>query len=204
MPIDQQHELEQFPEHLRRHIQRVRWARSSDNYWTRGRFVAQSPDPAHEQRIRWFREGRCGLMMHYGLYTVRGRHEWTVIREGIPWEQYEALAAGLRPRQGVAEEWAADTAVPGACYAVLGAKNHKGFCLWDTDTTDFNSAARGPGRDIVEEYVEACRRHGLRVGLYFSVWDVHHPATERASEGESARRELVDYTHAQIEELCTR
>ncbi|MFO7956201.1 MAG: alpha-L-fucosidase [Candidatus Brocadiia bacterium] len=202
--MESRDELQQLPEHLRKYVQRARWRQSRENYWTRGRFEAQAPDPAHEERVRWFREGRCGLMMHMGLYTVLGRNEWAVIKEGIPWDEYEALADRWRPREGVADEWLSDAAAMGARYAIFSTKHHEGFCLWDTETTDFNSAARGPGRDFVAEYVKACRRRDIRVGLYFSLWDVHHPATERAREDESARRELVDYTHAQIEELCTR
>jgi alpha-L-fucosidase len=144
------------------------------------------------------------MMIHWGLSAVVGRHAWAIHHEEMPWGQYEAALDGWEPVEDCADRWLGLAAEGGMKYAVLIAKHHDGFCLWDTDTTDFSSAARGPGRDFVAEYVEACRRHGVRPGLYFSLWDIHHPDVGRAREDETARRRLVDFTHAQIEELMTR
>ena len=55
-------------------------------------------------------------------------------------------------------------------YVVLTAKHHDGFCLFDSQYTDFKSTNTPFGRDIVKEYVEAVREEGLKVGLYYSCW----------------------------------
>ena len=79
-------------------------------------------------------------------------------------------------------------------YAVLTAKHHEGFCLWDTAQTDYNAVRRGPGRDLVGEFVEACREHGLKVGLYYSLMDWRHPDGVRCATDDAARRRFLDFT----------
>lgn len=175
-----------------------------DNYWNHGRFQTVPYDRERERRIAWWRRTRCGMMIHWGLSAVVGRHARAIHHEEMPSEEYEAPLAGWQPAEDCADQWLGLAAQGGMKYAVFIAKHHDGFCLWDTDTTDFSSAARGPERDFVAEYVEACRRHDIRPGLYFSLWDIHHPDVARAREDEAARRQLVEFTHAQIEELMTR
>ncbi len=82
-------------------------------------------------------------------------------------------------------------------------KHHEGFCLWDTKQTDYNAAKRGPGRDLVREYVEACREFGLKVGFYYSLMDWHHPDGKKCATDESARRRFVDFTHGCVRELMS-
>ncbi len=86
---------------------------------------------------------------------------------------------------------------------VFTAKHHEGFCNFDTKLTDFNSVKQGPKRDLVREYVEAAREGGMRVGIYYSLMDWHHPDGERCSVDEEARRRFVDYTFGLIRELLT-
>jgi alpha-L-fucosidase len=88
-------------------------------------------------------------------------------------------------------------------YVVLTTKHHEGFCNWDTKLTNYNSVNLGPKRDIVREYVEACRAEGLRVGFYYSLMDWHHPDGAKCATDEAARRRFVDYTHGLIRELLT-
>jgi alpha-L-fucosidase len=89
-------------------------------------------------------------------------------------------------------------------YAILTTKHHDGFCLFDSGVSDYTSARTAARRDLVREYVEACRRHDMRVGLYYSLADWHVPAyfsgPERDPRG-FAR--FIEYTHGQVEELCT-
>ena len=80
-------------------------------------------------------------------------------------------------------------------YMVMTTKHHEGFCLWDTKQTDYNAVQRGPGRDLVREYVEACREFGLGIGFYYSLMDWHHPDGARCAKDEAARRRFLDFTH---------
>ena len=101
-------------------------------------------------------------------------------------------------------------------YAVLTAKHHDGFCLFDSKLTDFKSTNTKAGRDLVREYLEALRAEGLKVGLYYSLLDWHHPdyphygdwhhpmrnCEAETNEGRDFERYLA-YLHGQVKELCT-
>lgn len=155
------------------------------------------------RRLEWFRKARFGMFIHWGLYSQLGRHEWVMNRERIPLEEYEPLADMWKPRPGCQREWARLAKQAGMRYMVMTTKHHEGFCLFDSKLTDYNAAKRGPGRDLVAEYVEAARAEGLRVGFYYSLMDWHHPDGARCKTDEAARRRFVDYIHGQVRELCT-
>ncbi|MEN6663748.1 MAG: alpha-L-fucosidase [Phycisphaerae bacterium] len=156
-----------------------------------------------QRRLKWWREARFGMFIHYGLYAQMGRGEWVMNRERIPAAEYDALADTFAPKRGCADEWAAAAKAANMKYVVLTTKHHEGFCLWDTQQTDFNSVKRGPHRDIVAEYVAACRKAGLRVGLYYSLMDWRHADGAKAYNNEKARQRLVDFTHNCVRELMT-
>jgi alpha-L-fucosidase len=157
----------------------------------------------YEQRIRWFHEARFGLFVHWGLYSVLERGEWVMFRERIPAAEYQKLADTFTGEAFDADAIARLAVDAGMRYAVLTTRHHDGFCLWDTAVTDYNSVATGAKRDFVREYVEACRRHGLRVGLYLSNKDWREPGYwEPEKHPESAKR-LVDNLHAMVDELLT-
>ena len=162
-------------------------------------------EPAAEAgaRLAWWHEARFGLFLHWGLYSVPGRGEWIMELEAVPPRDYDALADRFVPAPGAARRWAALARRAGMRYAVLTAKHHDGFCLFDSALTDFCASKRACGRDLVREYVDAMRGAGLRIGLYYSLMDWHHPDGARAQHDERARRRLVDYTHGQLRELLT-
>jgi len=155
------------------------------------------------RRLRWWREARFGMFIHWGLYSQLGRNEWVMNLERIPLSAYEPLADSWHPQPGCAREWAALAKHAGMKYMVLTAKHHEGYCLWDTQQTDYNAVRRGPGRDLVGEYVEAAREAGLRVGLYYSLMDWHHPDGARCATDEAARQRFVDFTRGCVRELMT-
>jgi len=162
-----------------------------------------TPPPNHEKRIQWWREAKFGMFVHWGLYSVLGRHEWAMEVEGIPVSEYEQLAKQFKPKPNAARAWAALAKKAGMKYMVMTTKHHEGFCQFDTKLTDYCAPKQGPGRDLVKEYVEAARAEGLRVGFYYSLMDWHHPDGARCATDEAARRRFVDYIHGQIRELMT-
>ncbi len=165
---------------------------------------AQSvPPPDHERRIQWWREAKFGMFVHWGTYSVLGRHEWALEMEGIPWSEYALLAKQFKPKPNAARDWARLAKRAGMKYMVMTAKHCEGFCNFDTKLTDYCAPKQGPGRDLVQEYVEAARAEGLRVGFYYCLMDWHHPDGARCAEDEDARRRFVDYTHGHIRELCS-
>lgn len=168
-----------------------------------------------KQRVQWFTHARFGLFIHWGLYAIPARGEWVMSQERIPAAEYEKLAGQFRPGDYDPARWARMAKQAGMRYAVLTAKHHDGFCLFDTKLTDYNSV-RTCGRDLVREFLEAFRAEGLKVGLYYSLLDWHHPDYPKYADAfhpmrgnEAYRDEKPDfdrylrYMHGQVEELVT-
>jgi len=156
-----------------------------------------------DNRMKWWREARFGMFIHWGLYSQLGRHEWVMNRERIPVEEYEKLAHTWKPKERPAREWAKLAKESGMKYMVMTTKHHEGFSLWNSKLNPYNAVNYGPGRDLVLEYVEACREFGLKVGFYHSLMDWHHPDGANCAKDESARRRFIDYIHGCARELCT-
>ena len=155
------------------------------------------------RRMQWWHEAKFGMFIHWGLYSVLGRHEWAMEEEGIPVVEYELLAKRFTPKPNAARDWARLARQAGQKYMVMTTKHHEGFCLFNTKYTDYCAPKQACGRDLVKEYVEAARGEGMRVGFYHSLMDWHHPDGARCAHDEAARRRFVDYVHGQIRELLT-
>jgi len=162
-----------------------------------------SPPPDHERRIQWWRQAKFGMFIHWGLYSILGREAWAMGDEDIPLAEYEKLTQQFQPKPNAARDWAGLAREAGMRYMVMTAKHHEGYCLFDSKLTDYCATRRGPGRDLVREYVEAARAEGLRVGLYYSLMDWHHPDWLRAKDDGAARQRFVAYTHGQLRELMS-
>jgi alpha-L-fucosidase len=156
-----------------------------------------------ERRMRWWHEARFGMFIHWGLYSVLGRHEWAMEEEGIPIAEYQLLANRFTPPPNAARAWARLAKQAGQKYMVMTTKHHEGFCHFNTRYTDYCAPKQACGRDLVKEFVEAVRGEGLRVGFYHSLMDWHHPDGARCLHDEAARRRFVDYVHGEIRELMT-
>jgi alpha-L-fucosidase len=155
------------------------------------------------RRMKWWHEAKFGMFIHWGLYSMLGRHEWVMELEGIPASEYEALAKQFKPKPTPARDWARLARRAGMKYMVMTTKHHEGFCLFDTKTTNYCAPKQAAGRDLVKEYVEAVRAEGLGVGLYYSLMDWHHPDGARCKTDEAARKRFVEYVHTQIRELLS-
>lgn len=171
---------------------------------------------AYDRRMEWYVNARFGLFLHWGLYAIPARGEWVRSVERIPNEQYDPLMAKFDPRACDMREWMAAAKAAGMKYAVLTAKHHDGFCLFDSAYTDFKSTNSPAGRDFVGEFVDAAREFGLRVGLYFSLIDWRHPDFPHFGDRNHPMRDdpacsngnrnfdrYLDDMHTQVRELCT-
>lgn len=166
------------------------------------------------ERIEWFLRDRFGMFIHWGLYSIPARGEWVRGSESLSDELYNSYFNQFNPVCYDPREWARIAKDAGMKYAVLTAKHHDGFCLFDSKLTDFTSVNTPCGRDLVKEFVEAFREAGLKVGLYYSLIDWNHPAypayrhhshPHRADENYINRRpfgEYLEYMHGQVRELC--
>jgi alpha-L-fucosidase len=160
----------------------------------------------------WFDEGRYGMFIHWGAYSVAARGEWVRNRERIPQHEYvEKYVANFLAEEYDPVQWAALAVEAGMKYIVLTTRHHDGFCLWDTKTTGFNATCLGPGRDLVAPFVDAVRDAGLKVGFYYSFADWHHPdypdpyARDWPKEfrDEQSRSRFIAFCQMQLEELMT-
>lgn len=154
-------------------------------------------------RMAWWREARFGMFVHYGLYSQVGRNEWLAARENVPVPEYEKLAKSFAPKPGAPREWAALAKKAGMKYMVMTTRHHEGFSLWNSKANPYNSVNYGPRRDIVKEFVEACREHDLRIGFYSSLMDWHHPDGWRCAFDAEARLRFTAYIRELNTELLT-
>ncbi|RLF19924.1 MAG: alpha-L-fucosidase [Thermoprotei archaeon] len=157
-----------------------------------------------EDRIKWFIEARFGMFIHWGLYSILGRAEWVMYLERIPKDEYAKLADKFKPDKFNADEWVEIAKNAGMKYMVFTSRHHDGFSLFDSAYSDFTSTKTAAGRDFIAEYVEACRRAGMRIGIYYSLldwrWDAYWKGPKKDPEGWS---KFLNYVHGQVEELCT-
>ena len=124
----------------------------------------------------WFREARYGAMIHFGTYALTGwEAAWSLQWGAISYRDYESLADRFNPQKYDPRAWAQLMIKAGIKYVVFTAKHHDGFALWDTQLSDYSAPKRAAQRDLVRPYVEAFRDAGLRVGLYLTLPDWHHP-----------------------------
>ncbi len=168
------------------------------------------------ERTKWFMEARFGMFIHWGLYAIPACGEWVMSEKEMTVEEYQKYFDLFDPKDYRPKEWARLAKAAGMKYAVLTAKHHDGFCLFDSALTDYKATNTKAGRDLVREFVDAFREEGLKVGLYFSIIDWSHPDFPKYGDRqhpmrncEAYRDEKIDfdrylaYMHGQVKELVT-
>jgi alpha-L-fucosidase len=148
------------------------------------------------QRMKWWTDARFGMFIHWGLYSMPARHEWVKNMERMTNGQYQKYFDMFNPDLYNPREWARMAKEAGMKYVVLTAKHHEGFCLWDSNFTDYKSTNTPLGKDIIKEYVEAFRAEGLKVGFYYSLIDWHHP--DYTIDRMHPQRQDYDTTYARL------
>ena len=140
-----------------------------------------------EKRTAWFCRDRFGLFIHWGLYALPGGlwkdgemdyiGEWLQARFRIPKAEYEQLASKFNPVNFNAEEWVALAKEAGMRYIVFTTKHHEGFAMFHSKCDRFNVVDATPfGRDVLAELAAACKKFGMRLGIYYSQdLDWHEP-----------------------------
>lgn len=164
----------------------------------------------------WFTHDRFGLFIHWGLYSMGARHEWMQSRERMSPEKYSKYFKRFDPDLYDPHMWAELASEAGMKYMVATTKHHEGFCLWDSAHTEYKATNTPAGRDLLSPMVDAFRERDMRIGLYHSLIDWHHPhytvdpkhplRFDPQFIEESRRRDLAQYQaylHAQTKELLT-
>jgi len=140
--------------------------------------------------MEWWKDARFGMFIHWGLYAIpagefqgertRAKNaEWIMHHLQIPIAEYEKLAPQFNPVEFDAEQWVSIARNAGMKYIVITSKHHDGFCLWDSEVTDYDIMDATPfKRDILQELAEACEKQGIALGFYHSIMDWHHPQAQ--------------------------
>ena len=171
-----------------------------------------------EARLAWWTDARFGMFIHWGLYAQAARHEWVKKNERMTDAAYQKYFDTFDPDLYDPREWARQAKRAGMKYAVITTKHHEGFCLWDSQFTDYKATNTPARRDLLKAWVEAFRAEGLRVGFYYSLLDWHHPSytidrnhpqsasTDADYEKLNAGRDMAvyrQYLKDQVRELLT-
>lgn len=148
--------------------------------------AAIEPIPS-QQQIEW-QKLETYAFIHFGLNTYND----------LEWGYGNTPASTFNPTNLDCEQWVATLKQCGMKGVILTAKHHDGFCLWQTKTTDYsiaNSPYKNGNGDMVKELSDACKKHGLKFGLYLSPWD--------RNNAEYGREDYVETYHKQIDELTS-
>lgn len=148
-----------------------------------------APTALPQSEVEWFKEAKFGMFIHWGLYSIlegsyNGRTlpdaslpngkswyaEWIHTRLEVPPHEYQQLAKEFNPINFDADEWISEAKNAGMRYFVITSKHHDGFALWDTQVSDYNIMNSPFKRDILQELVDACKKHDVKYGFYYSHW----------------------------------
>ena len=169
----------------------------------------------HDARMKWWREARFGLFIHWGLYAIpagawQGRTdhaEWIMETAKIPASTYEKFARQFNPAKFDAPQWARLAKRAGMKYLVITSKHHDGFALFDSKVSDYDVMRTPFRRDVLKELSQACRDEGVTFCTYHSIMDWHHPdyvprrPWNDTARGEPRFERYFEYLTAQLEEI---
>lgn len=152
-----------------------------------------------EQRIKDFEKLEFGLFVHFGLYSLIGRGEWALNQCGIDPKEYEKLPEKFNPDPDWAKELAATAKAAGCKYITITTRHHDGFSLYDNSPLNTYDAPHALcGRDLIREFVDACRAEGLKPFFYHTLLDWHEESYNTDFP------KYLKYLRDSVEILCTR
>ncbi|QNK64704.1 alpha-L-fucosidase [Pedobacter sp. PAMC26386] len=141
---------------------------------------AQAKRESKDERMKWWREARFGMFIHWGVYAQwagvyhgheqgRGGAEWIMNRSKIPVDEYQAKAKEFNPQSYDPDQWVKMAKDAGMKYIVITAKHHDGFALFKSEASKWNIADATPyGKDLLKPLASACKKYGVKLGFYYS------------------------------------
>ena len=181
---------------------------------------ADETKAGRERRMAWWHEAKFGLFIHWGIYSIPagewkgqqigGIGEWIMHNARSPVAQYEQLAKQFNPVKFNAEEWVKLAKDAGMKYIVITSKHHDGFAMFASKASRYNIVDATPfKRDVLKELAAACRKHGIRLGFYYSqAQDWHHPGGannfwDKEMKRVSMEQYIREKAGPQVKELLT-
>ena len=174
-----------------------------------GSALQAESEKAFAARMRWWRDARFGMFIHWGPYAVpagvyKGKNstaaEWIMDAENIPIPEYEEYARQFNPDKFNARAWVRLAKESGVKYIIITSKHHDGFSMWNSQVSGYDIVDFTPfKRDVLRELAAACKEGGIRLGFYHSIMDWHHPD----ARGERFPLYRENYLKPQLQELLT-
>ncbi len=175
-------------------------------------FGAEPDSEANAKAKRNFQDGKFGLFIHWGVYSLLGKDARVMEKDKLPVSEYEKLAPRFNPGDFDAELWVKTAKAAGMKYVTVTAKHHDGFCMYDSKLTRYDVVDASPhGKDPLKALADACHKHKIALFFYYSLLDWHHPdyfplgrtgkSSGREPRGDWAK--YVAYYQGQVRELCT-
>jgi len=165
----------------------------------------ESTIPTPEPRIARFERLAFGMFIHWGLYSQMGEAEWVQFLKPVPLEEYVKLKDTFTAEDFDAPAIARLAKNTGMKYITLTTRHHEGFSLYDTRGLNEYDAPHSPAkRDLVREFVAACRAEDIVPFFYHTTLDWHWKGANTFTCSEGDFTEYLDYLHASIEVLCTK
>lgn len=170
------------------------------------------PDSTFENKMKWFADAKLGIFIHWGIYAVDGVSEsWSFHNGYMSHDDYMKQLNGFNAKNYNPQQWADLIKESGAKYAVLTAKHHDGVALWNSKMGGINVVKNTPAKkDLVQPYMDAIRKNGLKAGLYFSLIDWSYPdydcfiKNEKRYTNDSVRwGKFLNYYQGQLKEIST-
>lgn len=158
--------------------------------------VANTQQLSKDERMAWWREARFGMFIHWGVYSlpagewngrqIGGIGEWIMNRGKISVRDYTEMAKQFNPVKYDPDAWVRMAKDAGMKYIVITSKHHDGFALFKTEASKWNVVDHTVyGKDLLKPLAEACQRHGIKLGFYYS------QAQDWVNPGGSAARKLT-------------
>ena len=144
-------------------------------------------------RTKWWQNDRFGMFIHWGIYSIPACGEWVMSEKEMTVEEYKKYFDLFDPVDYDPRKWVRAAKRAGMKYIVLTAKHHDGFCLFDSAYTDYKSTNTKAKKDLVREFVDACREEDMKVGLYFSIIDWSHPDFPKYGDRQHPMRNKEEY-----------
>jgi alpha-L-fucosidase len=170
---------------------------------------SQAPLPA-DQRTQWFRDAKFGMFIHWGPYSVLGRHEWSRHMLQIPQAEYDKYALAFNPVNFNADTWVDIAKNAGAKYMVITSKHHDGFSIFRSQVSSYDIELTKYQGDPLKMLADSARRKDMRLGFYHSIMDWHHPDYLPKRDWEVPGQKpggnidkYIEYMKGQIRELLT-
>jgi len=174
--------------------------------------AAYVPSAANLAAREWFQDAKFGMFIHWGIYSLLQDDAWVMNTRRLHLSEYETLAAQFNPARFDPAAWVGLAKAAGARYITVTTKHHDGFAMFDTQVSDWDIVDRSPfRRDVIRMLADECRRQDIRLFVYYSQLDWHHPDfyprggtgrdTGRPESGDFGR--YLDFLDAQVRELLT-